>query len=85
MFQVNSTNFKTYLGEYIDHIRFEPIEVLRHGKPVGVFLSRDEYTHFQRLDDTFWAVRAESAIEHGEFLSPEDTLTWIRERLKTPT
>ena len=51
MRQVNSTDFKTHFGEYVDLVRDGPIEVLRGGKPVGVFLSPDEFAHLQRLDD----------------------------------
>jgi prevent-host-death family protein len=43
MRQVNSTDFKTHFGDFVDIVRDEPVEVLRGSKPVGVFLSPDEY------------------------------------------
>lgn len=57
MRRVNATDFKTHLVEFIDLVREEPIEVLRGGKPVGVFLSPDEFAHLRRLDDADRAAR----------------------------
>src|ERR1700739_789628 len=78
--QVNSTDFKTHFGEFVDLVRDEPIEVLRGSKPVGVFLSTDEYEHFQRLDDAYWGVQGESAVRRGGFLTPAEAMCWINER-----
>ena len=57
MQQVNSTDFKTRFGDFVDLVRDQPIEVLRGTKPIGVFLSPEEYQHLQRLDDAYWAAR----------------------------
>ena len=57
MLQVNSTDFKTNFGDFVDRAREQPIEVLRGSKPVGIFLSPDEYAHLQRLEDAYWAAR----------------------------
>ncbi|MFO0847848.1 MAG: type II toxin-antitoxin system Phd/YefM family antitoxin [Gemmataceae bacterium] len=81
MRQVNATDFKTHFGEFAVLVRDEPIEVLRGSKPVGVFLSPEEYDHLQRLDDAFWAAQAQVALDRGEFLSPEQTMRWVNERL----
>jgi PHD/YefM family antitoxin component YafN of YafNO toxin-antitoxin module len=51
MRRVNSTDFKPHFNEFADLVRDGPIEVLRGGKPVGVFLSPDAFAHLQRLDD----------------------------------
>lgn len=66
MRQVNSTDFKAHFDEFADLVRDEPIEVLRGGKPVGVFLSPDAFAHFQRLDDAYRAALAQAAEESGE-------------------
>ena len=53
MRRINSTDFKAHFDEFADLVQDGPIEVLRGGKPVGVFLSPDEFARFQRLDDTY--------------------------------
>lgn len=65
MRQVNSTDFKAHFEEFVDLVRDGPIEVLRGGKPVGVFLSPEEFARFQRLDGTC-ATRAQAAEGSGE-------------------
>lgn len=81
MRQVNATDFKSHFGEFSDLVRDEPITVLRGSKPVGVFVSPEEYEHLQRLEDAYWVARAQGAVERGDFLSPEESMRWINERL----
>lgn len=81
MRQVSSTDFKSKFGEYADAVRDEPIEVYRGKRPVGVFVSTEEYEHLQKLDDAYWAARAQAAVERGEFLTPEEVMRWLNQRL----
>ena len=82
MRQVNSTEFKTHFGEFADMVRNEPIEVMRGSKAVGVFVSRDDYEHFQRLDDAYWAARAQAAEASGEWVRHEEAVRVLTDRLK---
>jgi PHD/YefM family antitoxin component YafN of YafNO toxin-antitoxin module len=82
MRQVNSTDFKTHFGDFVDLIREGPIEVLRGAKPIGVFLSRDEYDHLQRLEDAYWLARAEAAEARGQWISHDDAMRMLMDRLK---
>jgi PHD/YefM family antitoxin component YafN of YafNO toxin-antitoxin module len=82
MRQVNSTDFKTHFGEFADLIRDEPIEVLRGSKPVGVFMSPEEYEHLQRLDDAYWAARADAAEAYGDWIGHDEAIRLLTERLK---
>lgn len=84
MRQVNSTDFKTRFGDFTDLVRDEPIEVLRGTKPVGVFVSPEEYAHFQRLDDAYWAARAQAAEADGEWIGHAEAMQLLTERLKRP-
>lgn len=84
MRQVNSTDFKVHFGEFVDLVRDEPIEVLRGGKPVGVFLSPDAFAHLQRLDDAYWRARAQVAEASGEQVGHAETMRLFTERLKRP-
>jgi hypothetical protein len=56
--------------------------VLRGSKPVGIFLSPDEYEHFQRLDDAYWAARAQSAEARGEWVKHEEAIRMLTEGLR---
>jgi prevent-host-death family protein len=82
MRQVNATDFKTHFGEFVDLVREEAIEVLRGSKPVGVFLSTEEYEHLQRLEDAYWAARAEAAEAEGRWIGHEEAMKLLLDRLK---
>src|SRR4051794_4142490 len=81
MRQVNATEFKTHFGDFVDLVRDEPIEVLRGSKPVGVFLSTGEYEHLQGLDDAYWIARASTAEREGRYLSHEDAMRVLTDKL----
>jgi prevent-host-death family protein len=82
MQQVNSTDFKSHFGEYADLVRDEPIEVLRGSKPVGVFISPDEYEHLQRLEDAYWTARGQASEAIGEWVGPEEAMRLLTNGLK---
>jgi PHD/YefM family antitoxin component YafN of YafNO toxin-antitoxin module len=82
MRRVNATDFTTHFGEFVEFVRDEPIEVLRGGKPVGVFLSPDEFAHFRRLADAYWAARAHIADARGEWIGHDEAMRLLTERLK---
>lgn len=82
MRQIKSTDFKTRFGDFADLVRDEPIEVLRGTKPVGVFISPEEYAHLQRLDDAYWAARAQAAEAAGEWIGHAEAMRLLTERLK---
>jgi prevent-host-death family protein len=82
MRQVNSTDFKTHFGEFVDLVRDEPIEVLRGNKPVGVFLSSVEYEHLQQLEDAYWVARAEAAEAGGQWVGHAEAMRALTEKLK---
>ncbi len=82
MRQVNSTDFKTRFGEFVDAARNEPIEVLRGSKSVGVFMSPEDYDHLRRLDDAYWAARAQAAEAGGEWIGHAEAMRLLTDRLK---
>ena len=84
MRRVNSTDFKTHFGDFVDLVRDEAIEVLRGSKPVGVFLSRDEYEHLRRLDDAYWAARAAAAEATVEWVGHDEAVRLLTDRLTRP-
>ena len=81
MRQVTSTDFKTHFGEFVNLVRDEPIEVLRGSKPVGVFVSREEYEHLQSLDDAYWIARASAAESEGRILGHDEAMRVLTDKL----
>jgi prevent-host-death family protein len=82
MRQVNSTDFKSHFGEFVDLVRDEPIEVLRGTKPVGVFVSKDDYDHLQRLEDAYWIARAKAAEADGQWIGHDEAVKQLTAGLK---
>lgn len=50
MREFTSTEIAKRFGEITKLVQSEPISVLRHGRPVVVMLSPDEYKRLRRLD-----------------------------------
>jgi len=82
MRQVNSTDFKSHFGEFVDLARDEPIAVLRGNKRVGVFLSPHEYDHLQKLEEAYWVGRAQAAEAGGEWVGAGEALKLLTDKLK---
>lgn len=82
MRQVKATDFKNHFGDFLDLVRDEPIELLRGSKPVGVFISRDEYEHLQSLDDAYWIARATAAETQGRWIGHEEVMRLLTDKLK---
>lgn len=82
MREINSTDFKNQFGECLDMSRKAPIIVRKSGKPVAVMMSMAEFEHFQRLEDLYWVARAEAAEVSGEWVSHEQAVKLLTERLK---
>jgi antitoxin Phd len=81
MRQVNSTDFKNHLGEFLEIARDEPVQVRRTGRPVAVLISWEEYEHLQSLEDGYWLARAQAAEKSGEFLSHIESIRLLNELL----
>jgi PHD/YefM family antitoxin component YafN of YafNO toxin-antitoxin module len=81
MRQVNAIDFKTHFGDFVELLRDEPITVLRGGRPVGVFISPEQFEHLRRIEDACWAAQGEAAVARSDFLSPAEAMRWLNEQL----
>lgn len=84
MHHISSSDFKSQLGEYLALSREAPILVERSGKPVAVVMSPVEYEHLQKLEDLYWIARAQAAEDCGEWVSHEEAVRLLSERLQRP-
>lgn len=80
--QVNSTDFKNHLGEFLDMAKEQPVVVHKSGKPIAVVLGATEYEYLQGLEDLYWVARAEAAEKTGEWVSHDEAVRLLTERLK---
>ena len=71
---------KNEFGRLLDTAQREPVTIERHGRPVAVVLSLEEYRRLEALEDAFWVARAEAAEKEG-FLGTDEGEGLIRELL----
>lgn len=81
MQHISSSQFKSQLGEYLSLSRDETIMVQKAGKNVAVVMSPAEYEYLQGLEDAYWIARAESAKADGEWISHDDAVKLLADRL----
>jgi prevent-host-death family protein len=79
MVTVAATDLKNKLGQIMDQARREPVLVQSHGRDMVVILDHAEFSRLRRLEDAYWAERAEEALKSG-FLSPEETMSRLQAR-----
>jgi antitoxin Phd len=78
---LNSKDAQNHFGELIDSAQREPVMIERRGRPVAVVMSREQYEHFEAIEDELWSARAKAAAERG-FAGPEETARAIEEILR---
>lgn len=73
MRHVNSVDFQTHLGEYLELAAEGPVAVNKRGRPVAVLVSAAEYDRLRGLDEVFRAAQeAEAAgmrLGHDEIMA----------------
>jgi antitoxin Phd len=72
---------KNGFGRMLDTAQREPVTIEKHGRPVAVVLSLEEYQRLEALDDAYWAARAQQAVEEGDWLGPEESERFTRQLL----
>ena len=82
MRQINSTDFKSHLGEFLELAKEEAITIGKAGKPIAVLMAVEEYEELQRLEDAYWRARAEAAEAEGRWVDPDEAMRVLTRRLK---
>ena len=82
--KTTATTLKNNLGEYLQAAAREPVTITRQGKAFAVLVSFDEYERLREMEDAWWARRAAEAESGGEFLGPEASMAFIKDRLHEP-
>ncbi len=68
---------KTNFGRLLDMSQREPVTIEKHGRPVSVILSFEEFERYQMLEDKVWAMEAEKAAAGG-YLSVADSENFLK-------
>lgn len=66
MREVTARDMCDQFDECLELVKVEPIGICEAGKRVAVMMSAEEYEHFQKLEDVYWAARAKSCREARE-------------------
>lgn len=82
MITVAATDLKNKLGQIINQAQREPVLVQSHGRDVVVIVDHEEFSRLRRLEDAYWAERAEEALKSG-FLSPEQSMAFLLARYES--
>ena len=71
---------KNQFGRLLDSARGEPVMVVKHGRPVAVLLSYEEYERVETLERAYWADKAGAAEQEG-YLGPAESEALLAGRL----
>jgi len=63
--QVTATELKNRLGQYLEAVQGEVIEVKKSGRLSAVMLSKKRYEALLKLEDMMWDIRAQLAEKEG--------------------
>lgn len=70
-----STNeARNNFSELIDNSRREPIAIAKHGRVISVMLAKEDYEHYQELEEQYW-------MNH-KTISSEDKTAEINSRIE---
>ncbi len=79
MTTVAASDLKNKFGQIMDQARREPVLVQSHGRDVVVIVDHEEFARLKRVEDAYWAARADKATKSG-FLSPKETAARLKKR-----
>lgn len=72
---------KNQFGRLLDTARREPVLVSKHGRPVAVVLSYEEYERLDELEKAYWTGRADAADAEG-YLGRRESEALLEGRLE---
>jgi PHD/YefM family antitoxin component YafN of YafNO toxin-antitoxin module len=81
MIYKNATYVKTHFGECMTIAHKEPLIVESHGKKNVVIVSYEEFLQLQAYEDHYWGEKAKEFIKESQFLSPEESLEYLKDKL----
>lgn len=77
---ISAKDAKNRFGHLLNSVQLTPVEIQKHGTPVAVILSAEEYYRLEQMEDSYWLNRATKAREGG-FVSEESSEAMLAEIL----
>lgn len=81
MKNISSREAQNNFGTLMNSAIKQPVVINRHGKPVAVLMSFEEYEEFLKLEDLYWELKAHLASNSG-FLSKEESEDFLSKILQ---
>lgn len=78
---INAKEAQNHFGNLMNSAIKEPVIINKYGKPFSVLMSYEEYEHFNKFEDFYWAVKAEKSKNTG-FLTKEETEEFLNQILE---
>ncbi|MCU0884297.1 MAG: type II toxin-antitoxin system Phd/YefM family antitoxin [Beijerinckiaceae bacterium] len=72
---ITAAKAKNNFGQFLDMAQREPVIVTKNDRPVGIFMS------FQDFEDRIWAERADEAHRQG-YIGVEESEALLQQMLK---
>ncbi len=79
---INSKEAQNNFGALINSAIKQPVVINKHGKPVAVLISFEEYEEYLKLEDLYWELKAHIASSSG-FLSKEESEDFLNKILQS--
>lgn len=74
--QISATELNKHPGSVLNMAIKEPVIIQKSGKEVVVMIS---YERYLELEDSFWGTRAELIEKNAEWLSGEESLSFLKD------
>ena len=58
---------KNAFGRLLDDAQSTPITIEKHGRPVAIVLSIQEYCRLESLEDAYWSTQADNVLAKGDW------------------
>ena len=80
MYIISAKDAKNRFGHLLSSVQLTPVEIQKHGTPVAVMLSAEEYYRLEQIDYRYWLDRAAKARKGG-FVSEKESDALLAEIL----
>lgn len=74
--QISATELNKHPGSILNMAIREPVIIQKSGKEFAVLIS---YERYLELEDAFWGAKAESNEKNAEWLSTEESLSFLKD------
>jgi prevent-host-death family protein len=80
MKSISATDAKTRLGQYLEQVNIEPVQIQKKERPVAVLISYDEYERLAALENAYWLAQAKKGEKSG-YIGVEKSMKLLRRGL----